>query len=572
MAAEWTCQACGATVQVQGVGRDDPKAGPCPFCQAPAGAGPKSGRRGGATLVGFVLLAGATLWAWTRPDDRPPGERPTSALAAGPAPVPRPRPSLPPLIRLVAQARPPRSASKPSRPKPADGPIVADAPAPARATGPAEAREALPARVLVADDSGKPVVARLYDGGGRLYALLPDGRLGQLKSGQKLVAADGPFEPATIDDVEKALLAGPFAGFRALRTDHYLVLTSGSEAFARRSGRLLDRLYDGLLAAFERNKLDVHPPEFPLVAVIFDTERAFRAHREVAPEVQAYYEILTNRIYFYEKSDHDRNAPEVAAMRRPQTVAHEGVHQVLQNIGLHPRLAPWPPWLVEGLAEYCGTTRAPRPALDNGGEAFLGDWERLGEVNPFHMATISDLQHPDDLHLQGQGRKARNIGKAVRRPPLEELVMKTDLTPTDYALAWALTHYLAKRRGPEFVAFLKAMGALKPGTERTPEQHLADFRAAFKKDYSRLASLVTKHLNSLHYAPIPYYAVVFEQDLRGGLMSRGGMVSQSPSVIRQWFDEMYTPPPVGGAVRSQVLPFEKREEARMQMMLWYNNR
>ena len=219
----------------------------------------------------------------------------------------------------------------------------------------------MPERVLVADDSGKPVVARLYDGGSLLYALLPDGRLGQLKAGQRLVAAEGPFEPATVDDVEKALLAGPFAGFRALRTEHYLVLTSGTEGFARRSGRLLDKLYEGLLAAFARHKLDVHPPEFPLVAVIFDTERAFRAHREVAPEVQAYYEILTNRIYFYEKSDHDRNAPEVAAMRRPQTVAHEGVHQVLQNIGLQPRLAPWPPWLVEGLAEYCGTTRARRP-------------------------------------------------------------------------------------------------------------------------------------------------------------------------------------------------------------------
>ena len=46
---------------------------------------------------------------------------------------------------------------------------------------------------------------------------------------------------------------------------------------------------------------------------------------------------------------------QIAAMRRPQTVAHEGTHQILQNIGVHPRLSAWPLWLVEGLAEYCAT-------------------------------------------------------------------------------------------------------------------------------------------------------------------------------------------------------------------------
>ena len=202
---------------------------------------------------------------------------------------------------------------------------------------------------------------------------------------------------------------------------------------------------------------------------------------------------------------------------------------------------------------------------------------RLGDVNPFHMATISDLLNPDELQLQGQGRKARNtsFGKKAARPLVEDLVLKTDLTPTDYALAWALTHYLAQKRGSDFVAYLKALGALKPGASRTPEEHLADFRAAFKKNYARLIRIdaIAQHLKGLDYKPIPYYAVVFEQDLRGGLLSRGGMVSQSPSVIRQWVDEMTTPPAAGGGpIRWQALPFEKRDEAKMQMMFWYNNR
>ena len=51
----------------------------------------------------------------------------------------------------------------------------------------------------------------------------------------------------------------------------------------------------------------VHDTEFPLVAVIYGTESDFRASKRVDPEVQALYEIYTNRIYFYERSKHDEN-------------------------------------------------------------------------------------------------------------------------------------------------------------------------------------------------------------------------------------------------------------------------
>ena len=43
------------------------------------------------------------------------------------------------------------------------------------------------------------------------------------------------------------------------------------------------------------------------------------------------------------------------ALRKPQTVAHEGAHQILANIGVQPRLSDWPLWLIEGFAEYCAT-------------------------------------------------------------------------------------------------------------------------------------------------------------------------------------------------------------------------
>src|SRR5262249_25500793 len=150
--------------------------------------------------------------------------------------------------------------------------------------------------------------------------------------------------PMSAEDLRARLQEGPFVEFRALTTRHYLIFYQSNTAFAEASGRLLEDLYRGLIEVCRKREIPVHDAEFPLVAVILATERDFRAHQQVAPEVQAYYQIFTNRIYFYQQSVRDLAEPEVTALRRPQTVAHEGVHQILSNIGVQPRASDWPLW------------------------------------------------------------------------------------------------------------------------------------------------------------------------------------------------------------------------------------
>jgi hypothetical protein len=191
--------------------------------------------------------------------------------------------------------------------------------------------------------------------------LLPDGSLGW-PDGE--VVTDRPFRPWTARQLRHALLSGPFRGFRAVERAPYLVLTQGSDDFARDAAELLQQLYRDLSDCLDEGGIPVRQPEFPLVAIIFKDETAFRRHRPVDPDVRAYYEITTNRIVLYERSEQDFRAPELSALRRPQTIAHEGVHQILQNVGVQPRLASWPPWLVEGLAEYYAPTS--RPLNDRG--------------------------------------------------------------------------------------------------------------------------------------------------------------------------------------------------------------
>jgi Protein of unknown function (DUF1570) len=398
-----------------------------------------------------------------------------------------------------------------------------------------------PRRIRVRLTTGRTVIARVHGSTKEgTHVVLPDGQLGIPDT---LAYTREPFRPATPDEMAAELMGGSFGGFQVKHTAHYLILFQSSEEFAEESGKLLEDLYKVLSDAFRKREIPVQDAEFPLVAVIFASEADFRAHKRVDSAVQAYYEIYTNRIYFYQTSSNEDQAPEIAAMRRPQTVAHEGTHQILQNIGVQPRLAAWPPWLVEGLAEYCATPMTTKRGAN---------WGGLGVVNAQHLATIRDLDDPLSGQVPGATRP-EHIGRPPGMPLVEYLATKTELTPTDYALAWAMTHYLAMKRVDEFVEFLKSMSRVPPLEPRSAGEHVAALRAAFGPNLVKLDREIGAYLAKLKVADhLPYYSVVFQQRIPGGVVKRVAIVSQSPSMIRQWLETVTSPrgdAPVWEAVR-----------------------
>ncbi len=472
-----------------------------------------------------------------------------------PPPPPAPSGDLRPTGRPVIPAPP-----RPDRP---EAPDLAAPPAPAPPKPDAAPAAAAPRRVLVRDPQGRAVVAREHGWHkGRMAAVLPDGQIGWPDG---LVDTDRPFVPLSMEELRRQLQDTDFPTFRVQSTKHYLVFYQGSENFARASGVLLERLHDGLTDALKRFNLPVTPAEFPLVAVIFKTEDDFRANRKVAPDVQAYYEILSNRIYFYEKSSRDGESPEVAALRKPQTVAHEGTHQLLHNVGIQPRLSDWPLWLVEGFAEYCSPPKATKKGTD---------WAGLGQINPIHLATIRDLDDPVAVQVQGQGQGQGRvatpaIGKDRRVPLVEYLATRKELTPTDYALSWGLTHYLARQQVEPFIAYLRKMSRLKPFEDQSPEQQLAAFREAFGTDLPGIDARVGKYLARLKVPDamaLPYYAVLFEQTIGPQAIRRSAMVSQSPSVIRQWIES--APLPQGGPSQWHTVQGPTRARAFLAADQW----
>ena len=129
------------------------------------------------------------------------------------------------------------------------------------------------------------------------------------------------------------------------------------------------------------------------------------------------------------------------------------------------------------------------------------------------------------------------------------------MTPTDYALTWALTHYLATQRVEDFVAYIKRVSRLKPFEEQKPQDQLATFREVFGIDLAQMDGKVAKHLKKF---PQGDMLPLLRGDLRAADRPAGpetGMVSQSPSVIRQWIDSVTAPeggePPLLGLPPAQ---------------------
>jgi hypothetical protein len=186
------------------------------------------------------------------------------------------------------------------------------------------------------------------------------------------------------------------------------------------------------------------------------------------------------------------------------------------------------------------------------------------------MATLRELYDPLSNEVDRQEDRARPRARDPRRSRTESLILKTSLTPTDYAEAWALTHYLAIKRGPDFVEYLKSLGRIPPLEPRTPEQQLALFREFFPDDLVKLDKKVDDYIRTLsrtrRYDPLPFYAVVLEQPLGNGLVYRAATVSQSPQVIQKWVAEKTRPQ--GGEPNWEATPHATWAQAHLAVEQW----
>ncbi len=291
--------------------------------------------------------------------------------------------------------------------------------------------------------------------------MLPDGQLGWPN---RMVFTDEPFRPLTAEEMKEQFLSGPYKGFQVLPDaalpDLLPVLPGIREGQREAAGEPLCGPVQVVPREGDRRPRGRVPPG-----------RRDLPHRGRFPRPPAdrpghpglLRDPLEPDLFFYENPRQRPRGPRglghaEAPERGPRGDAsdpdeHRGPGedgQLAVMAGRGPR---------RRLAAPTSTTRH-------------GAWAEFSKVNPFHMATLHDLE--DTQAIQGRSNRISRaqIGRSGGPSMVESIVTRDRLSPTDYSLAWALTHYLANKRKDAFVSFLKDMSKMPPLVDQTPEDHL----------------------------------------------------------------------------------------------------
>ena len=368
---------------------------------------------------------------------------------------------------------------------------------------------------LKSSDSRKLTVGRIFVEGDKRYLVtMPDGSLVSVTKDEVSIT-DRPFVVKSAEAMEKSLLSGRFEGFKSKRTKRYLYIYDCSDAYFKAANMILETMHPKILNFCKNLDLDLQECEFPLVVIMFGDRQSFDEYKALPRGVAAYYSFVSNFIVMYDDPVLSEYAPQYALKSSVSTIAHEGVHQILGNVGIQRRFARWPMWIQEGLPEYCAPTESGKRVR----------WRGLGRVNHLRMREL--ILYREYAKKKG-GRKKQWFD-------LKEVVEAKGLTSLGYAHGWGMVYGLAKSRKTkdQFAALLRDVSKLGP-LEEPPEPGYY-FRKHFGKDYKANAEHVVKELNKArkkYVDPIEnqtYFVAVIET--RRSYYTR---VSPSVSMLRKW--------------------------------------
>jgi hypothetical protein len=329
------------------------------------------------------------------------------------------------------------------------------------------------------------VLVEAQDGGLLLEA--PDGALWIIQPEElvRRTADAAAFQPWGPDEMARQLLVEFPSGFKIHQTANYVICYNTSDAYAQWCGSLYERLYRGYHGYWKNRGCALRKPAFPLVALVFDDKESYARYAEkelgdATGSIFGYYNMQTNRVTMYDLTGIDglrkiqrggssaahinQILSQPAAERTVATIVHEATHQLAYNTGLQTRFAGNPMWVSEGIAVYFET-----PDLDNS-----RGWRYIGAINRLHLNHFRDSlgqRPPDALETL-----------LTDDSPFRDPKMSTDA----YAGAWALTYYLLRVRREQYVNYLQEVAQLRPLSEQTGAERLAQFRRAFGDDLQRL--------------------------------------------------------------------------------------
>ncbi len=416
-------------------------------------------------------------------------------------------------------------------------------------------------RVVTTDEAGKAIVALLHARVGKNgIVMLPDGKLVS-RTPAEASATQRPFVPLSHDETARALqLDKQLARLTLRETKHYVFLYNTSPEFADMTRRILETLLPGVMGYLKNMTLEVHEPILPLVVIMFRTRQEYQNFQRMPAGVVAYYNTVSNHVVMTEETSIEKLKQELGLQQSISTIAHEGVHQILHNVGVQQRLSVWPMWASEGFAEYLSPTSFGKRMR----------WKGAGKVNDLRMFEIERY------------RKGRPAGTEAGQL-VEHTVGAARLSSTGYATAWALTYHLARAQKKSYATYIRNLseiGPLQGSIQSDKASMIAEnkrlFARHFGSDFAKIEASVLKRLDYLPYndpfSEWPHFVTLLNYGKRGN--ERQADVFHTYRMAVKWGENQIQKLPKDKQVAAQydVVPFPDRRRAQIYLKRWLRRR
>jgi Protein of unknown function (DUF1570) len=308
-------------------------------------------------------------------------------------------------------------------------------------------------------ERGVPV----FWGEDRSILLHPDGQITSIPRAnmESFRLTEAAFVPATVASMRGVLQKEFGRAYKVVAAGNYVVVAQGNSAeeWIRRFAELESAFF----RFFSTRGFPLINPEFPLVAIVLPDQDTFmvyakNANMEVNVHTLGLYSPMTNRMVLFEQSSSD-------AISTLSTIQHESTHQLAFNCGVHQRLSDIPIWTAEGLASVFEP-----PAMLEAAERS----QVARRFNPVRFATWQQMANQPE--------------KVVAL--LKNLIVSDnafDINPDQaYALAWALSFYLAERDSDRYVNYMSHIAKRQAGVAYSASSRRRDFEKYIGSDHLML--------------------------------------------------------------------------------------
>ena len=321
------------------------------------------------------------------------------------------------------------------------------------------------------------------------------GRLHDLTLGSvKLEETSRNFQSLSVMELRNQLSREFSKELEIGSTRHYLVLASAGRA--SEYAKVFEEQYSTLQRYFKLRGFNLTDPQFPLVAVVFPSQKQFTEYAreegsKTMANMQGYYSPRSNRVALFESNEKsvavsmidpltpaERQMPMfgVTGTELKATMIHEATHQIAYNIGLHSRTGETPRWVVEGMAT-----------------AFEPDGMRSSLVGSQPYQRINRDRY---LVFQNFVKSGRRPAKSLRSFIESDALYETSVLDF-YAQSWALTFFLIETRPRNYAAYLKRIATRDPFALYSAKERLADFKETISSDVDSLDSQFVKFIDGL---------------------------------------------------------------------------